>query len=94
MPDSARAQLRRDAGLCVTCGQRDSVAGRSKCESCLCAAREASAARRELAAAKGLCEACLQRKRVPGRGNRCATCADKYLVTQNERMKIKRAQAT
>lgn len=90
MPDSSRAQLRRDAGLCVTCGQRDAATGRSKCDACLEAARSAAAERREHAAAKGLCEACLRRKRVPGRGNRCAACADKYVARQNERMRARR----
>ncbi len=90
MPESARIAARREAGLCTACGTGKPAGGRAKCETCLDAARASSASRRERAAAKGLCEACMTRKRVKGRGNRCATCADKYLPRQLERAKKRR----
>ena len=85
MPDQARLEARRAAGLCIACGQDDAADGRTKCERCLAVARQAAAKRRALAAKQGLCEACMVRHAEPGRGRRCSACADKYLARQLER---------
>lgn len=93
MPERERVEERRAAGLCTGCGQDAPAPGRAKCEACLEAARQVAAARRELAGEQGLCEACMRRKRAPGRGNRCKTCADKYLARQLKRDRERRKRS-
>lgn len=84
MPDATQADRRRRLGLCVSCGQADRAVGRSKCQACLDAARDAAAKRRADAADKGLCDACMVEPREEGRGGRCAYCADRYTARRRK----------
>lgn len=90
MPDHDRIETRKADGVCVACGSDAPVADRVKCERCLAVGRADAAQRRLIAAKKRLCEACMTRKAVPGRGKRCAECADRYLARQLERARAKR----
>ena len=93
MPDAARRAERLKAGLCASCGTREHLEDRTRCEECAQAAADAATERRELAARKGLCEACMTRKRAKDR-TRCDPCASRYLLKQLERDREKRLRAT
>ena len=90
MPDATRRAARLEAGLCAACGVEPHEEGRTRCKGCGERQREQDAQRRADARKRGLCDACGKRRAAKGRGQRCNACADKYLVKQLERDRVKR----
>lgn len=88
MTDHDSAARRRAArltlGLCAQCGLDSHVAERTRCKRCLLLCAKLSQKRRRLANRIGKCQACLRRKQAPGRGRRCARCADRYNANRNQ----------
>ena len=71
---------RRDKGLCLTCGHRPPVPGRTRCEPCAAKKRPGDRARYHRQAtervAHGLCPKCGHRPPAPER-SQCAPCLEK-----------------
>lgn len=77
-----RERERKMAGVCVDCGRRPHVAGKTLCSDCTIAHRNTVRAIRAKRLAAGLCQRCGQSP-YAGKSKLCATCYYKTLAYDN-----------
>lgn len=68
----SRREIKKSKGICISCGTREIMPGKSVCQIC----SDGGKLRKNVARSKGICVKCLTRKASPGRVS-CQRCLDK-----------------